>query len=171
MTVAAEKLEKSGCEIFEYRLDPAYGRVHDLHDTIYRRALAYYFKLEWSTHAELFSPIMQEMICGGMQIAPEAYAAAVAEQQKFQRRFDADSADFDVLICPSTAEEAPIGLEGRDLPDHCLIWTFVGAPVIGIPALSGSSGLPVGLQVVARRYDDYKLLAFAEFASGVLVAQ
>ena len=36
------------------------------HDRIYRRALAYYFDLEWNADASLFSDIMREMIDGGL---------------------------------------------------------------------------------------------------------
>jgi Asp-tRNA(Asn)/Glu-tRNA(Gln) amidotransferase A subunit family amidase len=36
-----------------------------------------------------------------------------------------------------------------------------GATAMTLPLLNGSAGLPVGLQIVARKYSDYKLLAFA----------
>ncbi len=168
ITAIKDKLATAGCDVFDYTLPSVYGEVHDLHETIYRRAVAYYFGLEWGTHAELFSAIMQDMINSGLATPPKAYLAAIERQHEFQRRFDADCKNYDVLICPSTADEAPVGLDGRDLPDHCLIWTFVGAPVISVPVLAGSSGLPVGMQVVARRFDDYKLIAFAKMASEVL---
>lgn len=171
MQAVKSKLTAAGCEVFDWQLPPVYSEVHDLHDTIYRRALAYYFNLEWSLHAELFSPIMQEMIRSGLAISPQQYADAIERQRTFSHIYDADMARFDVLICPSTADEAPVGLDSRDLPDHCLIWTFAGAPVISLPTLSGSSGLPVGLQAVARRFDDYKLIAFAKMASNILLSR
>lgn len=171
IAATARKLADAGCDVFEYQLSPIYSEIHDLHETIYRRALAYYFQLEWGSQAELFSPVMQDMIKRGLAISPQDYIAAVEQQQKHQHRFDADCAAYDILLSPSTADEAPVGIESRDLPDHCLIWTFAGAPVIGIPALSGSGGLPVGLQLVARRFNDYKLLAFAKFASELLLTK
>ncbi|QUS39116.1 amidase [Tardiphaga alba] len=167
----ARKLENAGCEVFQHQLPEPYSTVHDLHDTIYRRALAYYFKTEWASHADLFSASMHEMVEGGIAITPAKYMAAIEQQNSFRQRFDAETEAFDVLICPSTSDEAPLGLHAPDLPDHCLIWTFVGAPVIGLPVLTGSTGLPVGLQIVGRRFADYKLLAFARFAEEVLLSR
>lgn len=154
------RLAAAGCDIFEYRLPDAFEETHDTHERIYRRSLAYYFKTEWSSNSALFSPILQEMIRRGFEISPEQYQADLQRQVKLAQLFDEECEKFDVLIGLSTADDAPIGLDAGDLPDHCLIWTMVGAPSISLPLLSGSSGLPVGVQIVARKYADYKLLDF-----------
>ena len=36
-----------------------------------------------------------------------------------------------------------------------------------LPLLTGSAGLPVGVQIVARRYNDLLLLRFAEYLTGL----
>jgi len=162
---AARRLAEAGCEVFDYALPEAFWQAHETHEAIYRRALAYYFQHEWKSHADKFSPRMQAMIEAGLGIAPEAYQAALARQVELAALFDAEAAGrFDVLIGPSTSDEAPLGLDAEDLPDHCLIWTAAGAPVISLPLLAGTTGLPVGLQLVARRFADYKLLDFAGLA-------
>ena len=164
----ARHLAAQGCEVFEYQLPALFGDAHDVHERIYRRALAYYFSREWASSAALFSARMQDMIGGGLAVTPEQYQADLRRQTELTRLFDAEAQGFDVLLTPSTADEAPVGLDAWDLPDHCLIWTMVGAPSISLPVLAGSSGLPVGLQLVARKYADYKLLDFARHLMQVI---
>ncbi len=156
------RLAAAGCETFLYSLPAAFDEAHETHERIYRRALAYYFDLEWNADAKLFSPVMQAMIDSGRAIAPGQYQADVSKQRDLAKLMDGESERYDVLIGLSTAGEAPVGLDGKDLPDHCLIWTMCGLPALSVPMLTGAGGLPVGVQIVARRFNDYLLLDFAE---------
>jgi Asp-tRNA(Asn)/Glu-tRNA(Gln) amidotransferase A subunit family amidase len=54
-----------------------------------------------------------------------------------------------------------VGLDALDRPDNCLVWTLCGAPTLTLPRFTGPEGLPFGLQLVARRFDDYRLLDLA----------
>lgn len=58
----------------------------------------------------------------------------------------------------SASGEAPRGLRSPDLPDTCKIWTYLGMPALSVPAATGPNGLPIGLQVVAPKYADYRVL-------------
>ena len=50
----------------------------------------------------------------------------------------------------------------KEKVDSCLIWTFFGAPSISLPLFyDNKSKLPFGLQIVARRYNDFSLLDFS----------
>lgn len=165
----ADRLTAVGHEVFEYKQPASFEEIHDLHERIYRRSLAYYFQQEWRAAAEKFSPVMRRMVEGGLEISTDSYLEAIARQRAISQEFDAEHGKFDVLLDLSTADEAPLGLDAPDLPDHCLMWTFVGAPAITAPLLRGSSGLPVGAQFVARRFDDYKLLAFVRVVQAALL--
>lgn len=158
----ADKLSANGCAVETYRLPAAFDRAHEIHETIYRKALAYYFKLEWGKARGKFSPRLAQMIEAGNRTTAEAYHAACAEQTRLAHLFDDEMARFDVLLCPSSADEAPLGFDAPDPPDHNLIWTMCHAPAIGLPLLSGTTGLPVGAQIVSRRFNDYILLSFAQ---------
>ncbi len=159
----ADALADAGCDVTEYRLPDALDEAHVVHDLIYRRALAHYFQIEWATDAQLFSPVLRELIEAGRKIPAELYVENLDRQTKLSRIFDAAATEWDVVLCLSTADEAPVGRNTPDLTDHCLLWTLVGAPAISLPLATGSSGLPVGIQIVARRFADYKLLRFADY--------
>lgn len=156
-----QRLANAGMEVESYRLPPVFDHAHDILERMYRKALAYYFKREWNLRPDKFSPILGDMISHGMSIPNEEYQHCLTAQSDLARRFDADMERLDIVLCLATADEAPVGLDASDLPDHCLIFTMCGATAMTLPLLNGSTGLPVGLQIVARKYSDYKLLAFA----------
>jgi Asp-tRNA(Asn)/Glu-tRNA(Gln) amidotransferase A subunit family amidase len=70
--------------------------------------------------------------------------------------------DYDILISLSTAGAAP----HRDIiekPDTALMWTMTHLPVISAPVFTSPEGLPFGLQIVARKYNDLLLFNFTDF--------
>lgn len=156
-------LERHGAMVVPFRLPSSMASTHEVHDIIYTCALAYYFRPEWSAKPSLFSDRLSMMITAGLEISGERYRCALAEQVRIARTFDEAVQAVDVLLCPATAGEAPVGLDAIDPPDTCLIWTLCGAPTLSLPLLKGSSGLPVGVQAVARRFADYPLLDFGRF--------
>ncbi len=134
------------------------AECHPLHATIYNRALAYYFKQEFQ-QAELVSPVMNALIEAGNKVSPQGYRAALARQVELARLMERYTQGFDVLVTLSTAGEAPLRhLEER--PDSALMWTLAQLPSVNAPVFKGPLGLPFGLQIVARRYNDPLLLKF-----------
>lgn len=160
---AQSRLAAAGCELRPLRLPTVFEGAHEVHETLYRRSLCYYFRMEWESGKHEFSPGLAAMIAGGTRISMAQYEAALRDQAAIARAYDELLKDVDVVICPSTADEAPVGLDSPDIPDHCLIFTMCYAPTLSVPLLRGSTGLPVGLQVAARRFNDYDLLDFARF--------
>ena len=67
----------------------------------------------------------------------------------------------DALIVPSAVGEAPLGFESTGDATFNRPWTTIGAPCVTLPGNRGANGLPVGVQVVARPYDDEGLLSVA----------
>jgi Asp-tRNA(Asn)/Glu-tRNA(Gln) amidotransferase A subunit family amidase len=147
-------------ELQEAVLPEAMQDCHALHATIYNRALAYYFKEEFSK-AELVSPVMRELIEAGNQVSPEQYAQALEHQVARARAMDAFMQRFDVLVTLSTAGEAPLR-HVEERPDSALMWTLTQLPALSAPVFRSPGGLPFGLQLVARRYNDPMLLDFME---------
>jgi Asp-tRNA(Asn)/Glu-tRNA(Gln) amidotransferase A subunit family amidase len=78
-------------------------------------------------------------------------------------------ADFDIIVTLSTAGEAP-PRDQEEPPDSALIWTLTHLPAVSAPVFRSPTGLPFGLQLVARRYNDPLLMRFIEglVAQGLL---
>ena len=166
----ADNLADAGISLEEVDLPAEMFRAHEVHATIYDKALAYYFREEFTRHT-LVSPIMYEIVERGNRITAAEYKAALTEQERIAARFDTLLAGGpDALITLSTGGEPLFGVHSVDRPDSCLVWTLCGAPTISIPAFTGPGGLPFGLQLVGRRYGDYLLLDLARHLENIGVA-
>ncbi|MGA9045951.1 amidase [Sulfuricurvum sp.] len=155
-----ERIKDPRLKFEEVTLPPFCDTIHATHQCIYDKSLAYYFKDEYANH-ELMSPIFYNIIQEGLTISKEQYQEALEKQSRETREFDTWMDSYDLLITLATADEAPIGLTTPDIPDSNLIWTYLGLPIITVPALQGSNGLPIGINLIARKYHDKTLLEFA----------
>jgi len=144
-----------------------FGNIHCLHSIIYDKTLSYYFREEYKQKT-LVSDKMYQIIERGQSITLDEYEIALDEQANLTAKFDAWMCEneIDILLDLSTGGTALKGLDTEDRPDNCLIWTFLGLPVVNIPMFTGPNGMPFGLQAIARKYDDYKLLRFCEEVAG-----
>ena len=79
-----------------------------------------------------------------------------------------DGAGIDLWAAPATVGPAPRGLESTGDPVMNLPWTQAGFPALSLPCAVDGDGLPLGLQLVARFYDDERLLAWSTAAERVL---
>lgn len=95
--------------------------------------------------------------------------------QRWERFFE----DWDVLLTPVVPPHAPpktpFEIDGVSVPswrvDHFLYWfSYTGHPALVVPGGLASSGLPIGLQCVGRRWGDEALLAAAETIDSVIGA-
>jgi Asp-tRNA(Asn)/Glu-tRNA(Gln) amidotransferase A subunit family amidase len=147
-------------DVLDLELPAEIETAHDVHATLYDRTLAYYFKREFTMH-ELVSPIMYEIIRHGQEISAEQYQQALRDQERLAASMDALLSEYDVIVSLSTAGAAPLR-EEREIPDAALIWTLTHLPVVSVPAFESPDGLPFGVQIAARRYNDYLLFKFVE---------
>ena len=113
------------------------------------------------TYLNQISPPLQARIAEGLAISGETHArhlrtAAVARQQ-----IGALFRTHDFILAPSSVGEAPVGLDFTGDPVFCRTWTLLGLPCIHLPFFKGSTGMPVGLQLVGAYGDDRRLLAAA----------
>ena len=149
-------------EVVDATLPEELAECHRVHATIYNRALAYYFKDEF-TKSELVSPVMNALITAGQSISPKAYASALDRQVELARAMERVARGHDVLVTLSTAGEAPLR-HIEEQPDASLMWTLTQLPSISAPVFRSPRGLPFGLQLAARRYNDPLLLRFVQEA-------
>lgn len=147
-------------ELVEIEEPPVLNDAHGVHSITYDKALAYYFKEEFKRH-ELISPIMYEIIGHGNEITQEEYLAALESQAEMAAAMDSLLADFDAFVSIGTASAAPLR-EAVELPDPSLMWTLTYLPTVAVPMFKSPQGLPFGLQIGARRYNDYHLLDFLD---------
>jgi len=103
------------------------------------------------------------MIERGGQVLAVDYNRAVEQIPILNRALAPIFASFDVILTPATMSVAPMGLESTGSPIFCTIWTLCGTPAITLPILRGSGGMPMGVQLVAERGADARLLRTARW--------
>ena len=135
-------------------------RAHEIHSTIYNKALSYYFSNEFQ-RAEFVSPVMNELIREGNAIDVSAYQKALKDQEQVAALVDHLLRGFDVVVTLSTADVAP-RREVAESPDSALMWNLCYLPVVSAPCFASAEAQPFGLQILTRRYQDYLLLEFCD---------
>ena len=70
---------------------------------------------------------------------------------------------------PETSRAIQLISRGGRLPEGSGTLSEIFTGTISLPLLRGKEGLPVGLQVITRKYEDYKLLAIARRLLEVVV--
>jgi amidase len=95
----------------------------------------------------------------------ERYIEAQALADECRRRLDALVAGIDVVLTPAAFGEAPVGAAGSFVGGPLYqLWTILHVPCLTIPVLKGPAGMPIGAQLIAKRHDDRKLFACAQWA-------
>jgi Asp-tRNA(Asn)/Glu-tRNA(Gln) amidotransferase A subunit family amidase len=76
----------------------------------------------------------------------------------------------DLLLAPSAPGEAPRGLDSTGEATFNRLWTGLLVPCLNLPAGTGPMGLPVGVQTVGARNDDFRLLGWSRWIEACLAA-
>jgi amidase len=160
---------------YEPRADePAFTRLADAQRTVQLFETARALGAEGQYRREGLSARLASLIEEGRAVAAADYIEALQLGRICAAQLDALFGEADVLLTPSAPGEAPHGLGATGDPQFNRPWHFLGGPQINLPlppALAhGESGLPLGLQVVARAGDDARALAAAAWIEAQLAA-
>lgn len=147
-------------ELDEAKLPEITKHSHDVHQMIYDKTLSYYFQEEFKK-PEFISPVMHEIFERGNKITVEQYHNSLKDQEKIAAAMENYFGDIDVIISLSSAGAAPLRNESEK-PDPALMWTLSHLPVISCPAFISPDGLPFGIQIAARKYNDLLLFRFTD---------
>ncbi len=117
---------------------------------------------------ERISPQMNATLDAGREVAADDYLAALEERAEIMRALDHFLADADALLLPPAPGPAPQGLGSTGNPAFCTLFSLTGVPAITLPMSLSVQGLPLGLQMGARRGQDAALLAVAQWVEARL---
>jgi Asp-tRNA(Asn)/Glu-tRNA(Gln) amidotransferase A subunit family amidase len=161
---AVAQLGKAGVKVRDVDMPAAFSGLH----AIARSAIGFYERAAcmayfWDQQREKLSPQMQHYIESGHRIAREDYIAGLRRLDECRALLASVFADIDALLVPCVMGEAPKGLASTGDASLQAIWTALHAPSLTLPTHRGPNNLPVGIQLVAQRYEDDRLIACARF--------
>lgn len=121
-----------------------------------RQSLLY----ERANHPELLSAMLRARLEEADAVSFAAYADARrrAALVRDPERLEALFGDADVLVTPAAVGEAPASLEATGDARFNRLWTLLGCPALTVPGALGESGLPIGVQLVARPFCEDALI-------------
>jgi Asp-tRNA(Asn)/Glu-tRNA(Gln) amidotransferase A subunit family amidase len=161
---AAAALSKAGAVVRNVALPEAFAGLPALaRGTInhYERAACMAF--EWDNHRAALSPQMRRYIENGLKTSHADYLAAWRRVEQARALLPQIFDGLDVLLAPCVPGEAPKGLASTGDPSMQAMWTALHTPTMTLPSHRGPNRLPVGIQLVAQRYDDDRLFACARW--------
>jgi Asp-tRNA(Asn)/Glu-tRNA(Gln) amidotransferase A subunit family amidase len=159
----AELVEALADAVAEVELGANFARAVEMHRTIMEVEMAHNLHRDYEKGGDQLSAVLRNLIERGRGYAAVDYAAAVAGIPALNRALDPVFDEFDAIVTPAAPGEAPRGLESTGNPIFCTTWTYLGTPAVTLPLLRSAAGMPLGVQLVARRGNDARLLRTARW--------
>ncbi len=126
---------------------------------------------------EKYGKVVRDSIATGRATAATAYAAAQEYRQKLRCQLRDAFASVDVIITPTTPMAAPLLTEflydtdykvnGKSVPlgyalaGFAHLCNLTGYPAVSIPCGFTSNGLPIGMQIIGKPFDEAMVLRVA----------
>jgi Asp-tRNA(Asn)/Glu-tRNA(Gln) amidotransferase A subunit family amidase len=161
---AAHELARAEAPLSEIALAAEFEELNDAHRWISSFEFARTFTWEIEHHWERISETLRKgRLADGLSCSFERYVAAKEHAEHCRQRLDVIWGDYDVLLAPAAFGEALVGMNAFAGAPLYMMWTALHIPAISLPVCKGSNGMPVGVQLFAKRHADRKLFACARW--------
>jgi Asp-tRNA(Asn)/Glu-tRNA(Gln) amidotransferase A subunit family amidase len=157
-----ELRETLGDRVVELELPEPFPQAHAWHRTINFAEMARNYARYYDKDPSLLSERLRGQIEEGLAFRAVDYIRALDGIAKLYAGLEKVFDRYDAIVTPAAPGEAPIG-EATGDPAFSTLWTYCGVPALTLPLLTGSNGMPIGVQLVGRRLYDGRLLRTAEW--------
>jgi Asp-tRNA(Asn)/Glu-tRNA(Gln) amidotransferase A subunit family amidase len=161
MQHAASVFAKAGHRVRELTLPDSFAGLLQAQKEIMGFDLVRSLAYERLQRSSELSPGLHEVLAMGQQISIDQHRANLQLAHSARAAVSAAFGEYEVVLAPSTVGEAPATLSQTGDPVFGRVWTLLGLPCVHLPIYKGSSGMPVGLQVVGRPGEDKVALRVA----------
>ncbi len=162
LAYAQGRLVEAGAEVVPLALDTRFEALVEYQKVVLAYEAAQSLASEYARYAGQMGPKLVELIQEGQAISYmrylEARMATDTLQQALSTLFDEQ---VDVMLAASAPGIAPEGIESTGDPIYNRAWTLLGVPCLNLPLSQGAYGMPIGVQLIANRWQDQRLLQIA----------
>ncbi|MBL8825758.1 MAG: protein kinase, partial [Planctomycetaceae bacterium] len=168
---AAEHFSATGAMVDEVAID--WGNSYDLWSVFFYGGIAARVAGLPTEQVELLDPGLRPVIERGLKLSAVDYVNAFVARNAFWQKVRATFERYDLLLTPTVSvppfplgrnrPELPPGPDGAELRWSPFTYPFnlTGQPAASVPCGRTSKDLPVGLQIVGRRFADATVLRAA----------
>lgn len=161
LRLAAAAAERAGAIVRLLKLPDLFAEAWQCLPTIWNFEAHHALAWEYETHHDEIAPKLRALMDETAGIPPSAHNEALVIAVRARTEFPDALSDLDVVLTYSAPGTAPKGLSSTGEARLNRLWTLLQGPCINVPADVADSGLPVGVQIVARFGEDAKALAAA----------
>ncbi len=152
-----------GDQAFEMPMPSIFESAAEQRKKVNFAEMAYHYYPYARDMGDNLGQVTRDAIAEGNATPARDYLSACDMPKLLNAALDEMLARCDVLICPAATGPAPHGLEGTGDPIFNGLWTFCGTPCVTLPLLTSQEGLPMGVQLVAARDNDARLMRTAQW--------
>jgi Asp-tRNA(Asn)/Glu-tRNA(Gln) amidotransferase A subunit family amidase len=159
LEAAAKQLAAAGAEVVEAELPAGCAGISETQ----RRHSAFEAPRnhapELCRHEPLLSADLRDgRIAGGRRLSLDDFRAAWRDADRARAAAQAWASGFDAILTLPAPGPAPRGLGDTGSAIFNGLWTVLQMPCLTLPADKTADALPVGIQLVGKRYADARLL-------------
>lgn len=165
---AVRKLEALGATVED--VGPLFDPLRPLFEDYWKAGFGYLLQSIPEDRRDLLDPGLRNLAEEGAHVSLEAYYAAVTARAQLGSRMEQFHQQYDLLVTPTMPTTAPPAdviyhSAAFDRWEHAVPYTvpfnLTGQPAASIPVGLASNGLPVGMQLVAGRFQELPILRAA----------
>lgn len=161
-------LAAAGVSVTSLELPPPFDQLHEQQRTIQNYESARAYSAERLIHRSKLSPDLLATLDEAAALPRVAYLRARAAAESARQLADDMFSRWDIWLMPAAPGAAPQGLASTGDPLFNRLASVLHTPAISIPAYVDAHGMPLGLQVIGRRFDDVRLLSHAAHIHQIL---
>jgi amidase len=172
---AASALQDAGFPVAPFRPE-GLAQARELWSTIFVQAGMLALEPLVRERAHEISPSLREFMALAAQfpvLTAEGLLHALMERDQLCAHMESQMSDFPILLAPVSSTPAfpheHAGWGSGHPADYfrtmtyCQHFNLLGNPAVTVPVGQSAEGLPIGVQIVGRRYQEHEVLAVAEF--------
>lgn len=165
-----ELTEMLGERAFRTDLPSVFDEAIAQHRRVHLSELAKSYARYDRQNRDALSDGMKAAIDEGRGVSAVDYLAARDWQGVLTAGLDEIFERADAILCPASPGPAPEGLETTGSPVFNSMATFCGLPAVSLPLLTAENGMPMGVQLIGRRWSDARLLRTARWLNDFIWA-
>lgn len=156
---ASDALASAGLPVEEGEFPAGFEDASELQNLIAHHDIANNLRHEYVLHAAQFSDNLGPRVEEGLAIGHGRYSAALRTAESLKASLGPVFGPGEVVLMPATTGLAPEGIDWTGDPLFVQPWSLFGFPAVTVPvSRDTATGLPIGVQLVARTGDEALVL-------------